>query len=683
VAGKSKKELKDAGKRIRKLDQDFQQLILKVENRRLHFVNDEMVNPPLAEPLSHIKDQSDLLRQTWTEMKARLVENHFVVHARSIDNESGSEDAIERFEKVMNSWLMLIEERNGSLIQDGLSDGQIVDAYGVLHWRRANEVYPAVPEFEYMDELPEDPKQRERYEPEAETEGENAGKYRETYKSLSKRTALGRARAGCPYHVEVSEMTSWRFKWDQMGIAMGVHLRDVDTEDYEDALAGKDMALGLEDKKLRIYLSRDMPQAGKSSPSISSTHAHVRVATIWTRDCWYEYVAPAGTADDTSWEMVDSGEHAWGRVPASIVPAFQYNHPDVVWRYQPFLEGGYRLKPSHDRTIAIMKGLAEQIAIGQVFFAQTAKDAPSLAQDGTPVVQTGTDSANADVLPEGWDLRKLQYEMSQAFLEAVKFSQEEFKQAMPSTGIADITASTKPWSARIAAQMANVVPKVAMMTQERALVEMCRSLAKDMSTPADQGGMGGTMAAFTRDEAGKPTLSVVSIEADEIKSLDLDVSINPVSSVERVTLMQHGMEIRNDPLMKLSFRDFAEEYAGWADPEERAARFDAEQIIETKIKPGLIDMKVAEQYGTRVVVGLNGQFVGMGGQQVPTDQVLGRMGVQRMAPQRPAGGPVPPGGGGGGSVGAQMMPPTTMPPLVDNNAQQAGAMPQPPLVGVG
>lgn len=675
---KTKKELKDAGKRIRKLDLDFQALLLKVEKRRMHFVNDDLVDPSLSDPLSHIKDQSDLLRQTWMEMKARLIENHFVVHARAIDNESGSEDAIERFEKIMNSWLMLIEERNGYVLQDAMSDGQIVDAYAVLHWRRANEVYPAVPEFEYMDELPEDPKKRERYEPEPESEGANAGKYRETYASLQKRTALGRARAGCPYHAEVSEMTSWRFKWDQMGIAMGVHVRDVDTEDYDDALEAKGKTLSLEDKKLRIYLSRDMPPAGKGSPSVASTHAHVRVATIWTRDCWYEYVAPAGSTDDNSWEFVDSDEHAWGRVPAAIVPAFQYNHPDVVWRYQPFLEGGYRLKPSHDRTIAIMKGLAEQIAIGQVFFAQTAKDAPDLAQDGTPVIQTGTDSANAEVLPEGWDLRKLQYEMSQAFLEAVKFSQEEFKAAMPSTGIADITASTKPWSARIAAQMANVVPKVAMMTQERALVEMCRSLAKDMSTPADQGGMGGTMAAFSRDEAGKPTSNVVSIEADEIKSLDLDVSINPVSSVERVTLMQHGMEIRDNPLMKLSFRDFAEEYAGWPDPEERAARWDAEQIIETKIKPGLIDMKVAEQYGTRVVVGLNGQFVGMGGQQVPTDQVLGRMGIQRMAPQRPPG-----MGGGNGSVGAQVTPQTTMPPMVDNTAGPAGAMPQPPLVGVG
>jgi len=152
------------------------------------------------------------------------------------------------------------------------------------------------------------------------------------------------------------------------------------------------------------------------------------------------------------------------------------------------------------------------------------------------------------------------------------------------------------------------------------------------------------------------------------------VSIDPVSSVEQITKMQHGLEVRNDPLAKLSYKDFAEEYAGWPDPEERAARWDAEQIIETKIKPGLIDMKVAEQYGSRVVVGLNGQFVGMGGQQVPTDQVLGRMGVQRMAPQRPA---------GGMGRGGQVTPQTNMPPLVDNNAQQAGAMPQPPLVGVG
>lgn len=669
------KQLENVGKRIRKLDMDFQALMLKVELRRKHFTADPSVSPSLAEPLNHITDQSDLMRQTWTEMKARLTENHFVVHARSIDDESGSEDAIERFEKVMNSWLMLVEERNGYTLQDAMSDGQIVDAYAVLHWRRANEVYPPVPDFEYMDELPEDQKQKERYNSEPEAEGDYAGKYKETDASLQKRVNQSRARAGCPYHVEVSEMTSWRFRWDQMGIAMGVHIRDVDTEEYDEALESKDLTMALDDKKLRIYLSRDMPQAGKGSPSIANQHAHVRVATIWTRDCWYEYVAPAGTADDNSWEFVDSGEHAWGRVPAAIVPAFQFNHPDVVWRYQPFLEGAYRRKPSHDRTVAIMKGLAEQIAIGQVFVTQTGKDAVSLNQDGTPVIEPGTDSANADVLPEGWDLRKLQYEMSQAFLEAVKFDQEEFKAAMPSTGIADISASTKPWAARIAAQMANIVPKGAMLTQERAMVEMCRSLAKDMSTPAAQGGLGGTMAAFSRDDNGKPTANVVSINSDEIKSLDLDVSIDPVSSVEQITKMQHGLEVRNDPLAKLSFRDFAEEYAGWPDPDERAARYDAEQIIETKIKPGLIDMKVAEQYGSRVVVGLNGQFVGMGGQQVPTDQVLGRMGVQRMAPQRPS------GAGGGALNGA--MNQATMPPLVDNNAQQAGAMPQPPLVGVG
>ncbi len=682
MAGKTttKPKLENVGKRVAKLDREFMTLLQKVRDRRLHFAADPSVSPTLAEPLNHITDQSDLLRQTWVEMKARLTENHFTVHARAIDNESGSEDAIERFEKVMNSWLMLIEERNGYLLQDAMSDGQIVDAYAVLHWRRANETYPAVPEYEYMDELPEDPKEKERFEQEPESEGDNAGKYKETSKSLMKRTAAGRARAGCPYHAEVSDMTEWRFRWDQMGIAWGAQIRDVDTIDYEDALSEKDMAMRLEDKKLRVYVSRSMPKPEQSSPSVSASQDTVRVATIWTRDAWYEYVAPKSGSDDTSWEYVDSGKHAWGRVPAAVVPAMLFNHPDLVWRYQPFLEGGYRRKPSHDRTIAIAKGLAEQIAIGQVLFTQTDKGAPALGQDGSPLdIQAGTESENAGVLPQGWGVTKLQYEMSPAFLEMLKFDQEEFKNSMPSTGIADISASTKPWSARIATQMANVLPKAAMMTQERALVEMCRSLAKDMSTPAEEGGMGGTMAAFSRDDAGKPTSNVVSIEAGEIKSLDLDVSIDPVSSVEQITKMQHGLEIRNDPLAKLSYRDFAEEYAGWPDPEERAARWDAEQIIETKIKPGLIDMKVAEQYGSRVVVGLNGQFVGMGGQQVPTDQVLGRMGVQRMAPQRPAG----PIGGGGGPVGAQMAPQTTMPPLVDNNAQQAGAMPQPPLVGVG
>jgi len=673
-----KKQLENVGKRIKRMDDDYRALFDKVALRRLHFTADPSISPELAEPLSHIRDQSDLLRQTWAAMKDRLVENHFVVHARKIDDEAGSEDAIERFEKVMNSWLMLLEERNGYILQDAISDGQIVDAYAVLHWRRANEVYPAVPEYEYMDELPEEEPARSRYNPDPEEEGTYAGKYKETDASLQKRTRLARARAGCPYHVEVSEMLSWRFREDQMGIAMGAHIRDVATVDYEEALGEKDMKMRLEDTKLRVYLSRDVPQQGGwpggHSPSVTQSYETVRVATIWTRDCWYEYVAPNGATDDESWEFVDSGEHAWGRVPATKIPAQLFNHPDLVWRYQPFLEGGYRLKPSHDRTVAIMKGLAEQIAIGQVFVTQTNPNAPNISQDGTPVIEPGTDSANADVLPEGWDLRKLQYEMSQAFLEAVKFDQEEFKAAMPSTGIADISASTKPWAARIAAQMANVGPKAAMLKQERGILEMCRSLAKDMSTPPEEGGLGGTMAAFSRDADGKPTSQIVSIEPEEIKSLDLDVSIDPVSSVEQITKMQHGLEVRNDPLAKLSYKDFAEEYAGWPDPEERAARWDAEQIIETKIKPGLIDMKVAEQYGSRVVVGLNGQFVGMGGQQVPTDQVLGRMGVQRMAPQRPAGGM-----GGGG----QVTPQTNMPPLVDNNAEQAGAMPQPPLVGVG
>src|SRR3972149_5233419 len=79
----------------------FKPLHEKIEKRRAHFENDPLVSPKLAPPYDQMETfQSDLPRQKWSRLKARLVENPPVIQTEAPTE--GQRAKAQRHETVLN-----------------------------------------------------------------------------------------------------------------------------------------------------------------------------------------------------------------------------------------------------------------------------------------------------------------------------------------------------------------------------------------------------------------------------------------------------------------------------------------------------------------------------------------------------------------------------------------------------
>ena len=641
------------------------------QDRRPHFYQGEEKFPVLEEPLSHVRFQSDIARQKHEQLKARLNENHGKVVVNELE-ESKSSDVTDRCAAVLNAGWMKAEERLGYTLQDAMSDGQIVDAYAVLHWRRMDSIIPTVPEYEYLDELPEDdeldtPKDRQRKKRERERFEEDGDRYKETDKSLQERTRRARARAGWPYLFDVLDMTSVYWSHDTLtNVGMAAHVRTVSFMDYKDELKEADgLALSGIDDVLRVYPG-DAPDL--DDPSGTDYSQTVTIATLWTRSEWYELACIGDKArfedteqDNHEWSLIKSGKHNFGRPPFEIVPATTFNVADPVFRFWPALEGVYRTKEQFDRFMALFMGLAERTAAQDEWWEQHGQQFGPILEDGQSVVDMA-DSEGAAMAPAGWSRKFSQYQMPASFPQALELLGKFLEESAPDTGQAEIESGTQPWTARLAMQVANVKPKDLLTKQALALRGMMRSIARDISMPIEDGGLG-EVWVFKFDEEGKESSELVGITADEIKTLNIDVDIDATSAPERITLVEHGRALLADPAVPLTTRRFIEEYLGWPNAGQVLRDWDAEQLWTQQIKPGRMAQAVAEFFGSKYVVGPDGQLAAMGGAPVRPEDVIAQNGWKPQ--QQPTPGP-------------QGMMGPTMPDLRDQPPN--GVMPQPGMI---
>lgn len=637
------------------------------EVRRPHFFRDEEMYPVLAEPLQHVRYQTDIARRKHEQLKARLTENHGV--ARITPATEGKHDrVVEDAEAWLNAGWHIIEDRLGYTLQEAMSDGQIVDCYAVLHWREWEEVWPEVPEYEYLDELPEDKEDdderekarkqrtRERFE-----EDEETGRFRETDKSLQERVKLARARVGFPYYVEVVDPAAFSFAHDTLhNIGMAVTVKRMALPTYNDAIKEYG-AIQQESGRLRFYPGRDAPRADDPS---QGDYNVVSVATLWTREEWYEffsaadYVGDKENAEGGEWQLVKSGKHRWGRPPFEIIPANQFNAPDPLHKYMPALEGVYREKPNTDRWGGIMNGLAERHAIPDMWWEKENNANPTLTEQGENVA-LGTDAQSAGEAPEGYRLRQNNVQINPAAIEAWRFQMEAIEEAAPDIGQAELSASTQPWTARLAQAQANIQPKKYIQNQARGMRAMFRSILGHAQHREE------TLWAYKREEDGTETAQIVGVEPEDIVTLNVDVDIPAASSAEQITLVQHGMQMLADPNIPLTTNQFISDY--WKQPNatQKEQAWYAEMLFKNQVMPGVIARETARIYGSRYVVGPNGVIAGMGGEQADMNTLMEEMGLRPAQPARP-GGP-----GGSGSMGG-------MPSLRDDRPPQ-GVMRQQPM----
>jgi len=639
----------------------------RILNRRKAFDNH---NPPVftGRLASMTPYQSDLPRQRWSELRARLTENHFVVRALPVRDTASQRNAANETEVGINAGLQLVEERNGYTFQNALSDAQVIDGVGILHWRKAADLYPEYPEAQQIVDLPDDPDEKKRY-----SARRRGGRYHETPDSLRERRGIECAKAGFPWIVECPDVLNCAWDFDDFGLSTFVliktfpvlrYIRDIDgnaLSPIEASPAGE-----------RIYRSQAIvpEQTGIQSGDLAT------VCTVWTRTHWYEMFVPSQTGTvqkGAPWQLTKSAEHDHGEPPFAIVPATDLLHRSPEDRYLPSLEGAFRLKASVDRAVSLMLGLQEQGAVGTYYLLRQGTGEPLLGEDGEPVALSG-DAASAVKVPDGYELKELRPDVSQGYVQAVSFERQEYTDAAPKTGRTDVSATTSPWTMRFALEMENAEPRALINSQLRAFQKMARNMAHVISKEVEPTYIFARITKGNVDET-----RVIAIDPKMIGSLDIHADIDPVSQAERVSLIEHGKALHTDGYITLI--EFLDQYMKVQNPDKIYANLKAFQYFEAEVLPLMLKQKVASLVDPMIVLGPNGTFIGPGGAELPPEQVLQQNGQQPILP------PQPPGPGGmnppppqimGGVQGGGAMAPTVpdLPPL-----QPPGAMRMPGMTG--
>ena len=465
--------------------------------RRPHFRNDSSMDIVLDEPLGHVKWQSDMPRKKWDQLKNRLTENHGVVRTTPAPGHGVSDAVADQAEGCFNAMWQVIEARNeDQSLQGALADGQIVDAYAILHWERMDQSYPKVPDYEYLDELPEDDDEDdpETKAQKRETRGkynsfreevDGKWKYREKDRSVRERAKYSRARAGSPYHASVPEFFS--VFMDRGGLhTVGpvVHVKRVSVLSYEEELqsVGKHLDNGGALESLaemeRSFGTVPGEAPGRDDPSSVYYDNMLTVATLWTSSEWYEFCSSQDFDPlnfGTSWKLMKSGKHGFGRPPFAICAADVFNSNDPLDRYMPALEGVYRTKPNLDRITSIAMGLAERVALPEVWFERQQNAEPGITEEGLDVTLT-TDVQAAGRVPDGYTLRQMALQMNPAVFQMRDQMQMAHEESAPSVGISPIEATTQSWTAMIGQEQSNAQPRRYITTAASALLIMWQSI---------------------------------------------------------------------------------------------------------------------------------------------------------------------------------------------------------------
>ena len=623
----------------------FEKLRERNKKRHEHWHRMDSVKPKFDEDSGIDNDfQIHLLTGTHRKLKSRLGENHFTVQVEPLKKTQGNKGRGEMLERVLNPAFEIVEERLGYTIQDGLSDGQIKFCFGVLGWRRADETWPAVPEWEYLDELPDPDEEgiaegvrterlelRQRFEEEKythkreyRTEKRKTTKdydgYKEKPESYLERVKQQRAQAGFPYHVTTYDPRTVAFIGDEAGgLAVFVTMQRVPLVKYREEQDGQKhdgkpivIALSEHNDKIRVYRETGNTPLD-SDPSFQYT-SHVTVACLWTRDEWHE-IATLGDApvsiNSESWTYVKGGKHTYGEPPFAIIAADEDTTEQLPeLRYLPILHDMYDLKPATDKGVAVLLALAESIQLPDVLLEDTNPLlGGGMTEDGNPI-EIGSNAASATSLPLGKKLVQIQREMSPAFVQSVNLLLEMIKEAAPPTGSVQIEAKTAPWTARQMTEEANVGPRKWLGNQVRGIRKCVRSIVQDMGRRDEP------VWVFQKGE------EIIGIDPKDIVGLNVDVAVETTSAGERITKEEHGRVLVNDAKIMLPLETYYEEYALVADPMGRVLDTYAWQAFSTLVLPQLMKQKMAERYGFEVVVGPGMSLVGMGGEELTSGRVL-------------------------------------------------------------
>mgnify|MGYP003393178028 CR=1 FL=1 len=651
---------------------------IKNRDEAFYAMNPPKFNPPFDKMQTF---QSDALRQTHQEAKARLTEHPFVVHVKPTQDAQEQRDAADQLEVVLGTGLDLAQERTRISIQSFLADGQLLHCYGVLHWYKLADLWGPYPEPEELDELPDDddPKERDRkrkqYRPysSVETPKREGAKYRETEEAVKERDKHARAKAGFPFGFDVLRPDTFAFVPDRSalnGMGLAVTIRNVPMLDYRDALGKEGISLSVweANRKIRIGVERDRPERWEDAADDRAWGRELRVCQVWTRDECYELTSLSEGGD---FELVKSWAHPYEMPPFALAKAIEINHPDPLRSFQPWLMGLYRVKPDYDYERSLGRALAEQSALPK-YWVQLESGTFWTDAHGQRVVLSG-DALTAEALPAGAKLMHADLTVDPAFVAFLQMSKDDIAAARPETGHVDVSATTQPHTLSMSQAQANT--EIAMLKGEvvAAARIALRNIAMVMSKPVEQGGFGNetvwVYAKFDSRTGKVKNGTVVGVDPSKIPSLDIQVSVNPNSGAQEIAKAEWLRTQLNDPRTAYTTRQYLED-TGEENADARIESWMAEQA-EMKALSKVVDQELARRYGDVMVLMPGGSVAGADGQLVTPEQVLERNGWSR---QQPPGPPPPTGSPPGVSSPAGLGPLGGMGPLGDPAQTMAGVV---------
>lgn len=632
-----------------------------VRMREQHFHAAVEADPKLQYPHDQVAGfQSDLPRRTWVDLKSRIIENPFRFRVTPPRNTPKLKKKADDFEKVLNIGFDALQKRQRIRLQDDMSDGQIVDCYGVLHIQKATDIWPSFPEGLSYDDDPDD----------SINFREEDGKWVETEASKQDRDKRAKAKAGFPWYIEVIHPTMFSFVEDRSvanGMAIGLVLRTVPLLEYDKKIRESDkltVSLNQQNSELKVFQERERPS--DDDPSVEaegSWDAKVFVAEFWTRNEYYELVAPGGSGVGPSgWKLVKSFKHPYEMPPFALALADHFNTPDPAYRYRPALDGIFRIKPFFDRDITLGRAIAEQTAL-PLYYIKLADGAFMTDEAGKQLVLTKNALA-AQVLPPGAEIVSIAPQMGDAFIKFLEVTGQEMNDAAPETGTVDVGASTAPWTIRLAQDQANAYPRQLTIAQARALETMGEIVLRVAQKPASEGGIGQPMWMY--DEDGE----LIGLDPTELNGFEIAVDIRAISSAQQIAEVEHGRTLLADENVPLTTLDFLSQYMGDEHPTETYEAWIAERTYKEKFQPAVIDQKLSEYFGSKFYISPGGIPVGMGGEPLDPMQALQRKGISGppQAPVQMAG-------------MAQGIAPSVTPDLMPLNAP--GTLPLQGLPGAG
>jgi hypothetical protein len=535
---------------------------------------------------------------------------------------------------------------------------------------------------------------------------QDGDKYVENAESLSQRMAQKRAAAGAPFYVELPDIAGFAFTTDRSprpGFATCKLTRYVGLLDYceanGDKRPGGDGELrptSIEEMNPELQIGEELSMPRVWMPSWINwnwdSNDTIAVHEFWTRDEYYEvvsfesFVAPNTTS---GFVLRKAFKHWYGMPPFVLIPAVVHNSGDPMLKYEPYMEGLYRIKPFVDRKMSLLDVMSEKTALPYYYWRNLQTGKPLLREDGSLQIEFSRDSAKANIAAPGYELVKAEdANIGQPFVESVRDRLKELRDARPPTGQAEVTATTQPFAIKMQQEQASIVLRSALRNQVSGYQAMIENWAHCLTLSAEQGGYGETLYVNPTivDSNGRRITDrskTIGVDPAIIPTLTINVNISGTSQAEQTTKTQIGVQLIDDPNVPLTRKYLLQNYFGIERPEDMLAEFRAQRIFDSEIEPGLTKQQLAKRFGGVFVVSPNGQAVGFSGQSATPYDVLGVNGLKPAVPQQPPGQPMQQGGPPPGMSPTPGAPPPPPPPAMPAMAplRVPGSLPVPGVPG--